>query len=434
MDHLNVAPEKPAQLFVRPPLRPGDQVRALNYDDLHRWRVSVGFRFFMALPHLLWLGIWGTGMVLLAPVLWIVALFKGEPPEGLRDVYAMFIRYSVHVYAFLYLAANPFPGFLGRARSYPVEVEIPPGGPQSRWSIGFRLFLALPALIFASSIVGFGGGGHTSGTSSGGEVDAASFALSFGGGVVATVAFFAWFASLARGRMPQGFRDLVVWGLGYAAQVYAYLFLLTARYPNSDPALAPVAPLPPHPVRMRLTDELRRDRWTVGFRLILAMPHLIWATLWGLVVVLVAIPAWLATLVTARLPSPLHRFLSAYVRYSSHLFAFIYLGGGPFPGFVGAPGSYPVDFEIDTPERHNRWTVAFRALLAFPALAIASALGGVALFAAVGAWFYAIVRGRAPEGLRNVVDYAARYSAQVYAYLLLVTPAYPYSGPGDHLR
>ncbi len=72
MDYLTIAPEKPAQLFERRPLGPRDQVRTLNYDDLHRWRVSVLFRFFMAIPHLVWMWMWGTFMVLLAPVLWLI--------------------------------------------------------------------------------------------------------------------------------------------------------------------------------------------------------------------------------------------------------------------------------------------------------------------------------------------------------------------------
>lgn len=429
MDHLSIAPEKPVQFFRRPPLRPGDQLRTLNYDDLRRWRVSVGFRFFMAIPHLLWLSIWGGGMLLISPVMWFAALVKGQPPQGLRDVYAMYIRYYVHVYAFLYLGANPFPGFLGRERTYPIDVEVPPSAPQNRWSVGFRFFLALPALLLASSIAGFGGGGNSSGSS-----DPVSATLSIAGGLVATAAFFGWFAALIRGRMPQGFRDLIVWGLGYSAQAYAYLFLVTSRYPNSDPALAPLAPLPDHPIRMRLTDELRRNRWTVGFRFILTMPHVVWVLLWTIVVIPLSIVTWLVTLILGRTPDPLHRFLARYVRYTSHLFAFAYLGGGPFPGFVGAPGSYPVDFEIDPPERQNRWTVLFRGILGIPAFFLSSAMGGVVFFATVGAWFYALVKGRMPEGLRNVIDFAARYSAQVYAYGLFVTPRYPYSGPADFLR
>ncbi len=445
MDHLSIAPEKPAQLFRRPPLRPGDQLRTLNYDDLDRWRVSVFFRLFMAIPHLLWLSIWGSGMVLISPILWIVAVFTGKPPDGLRDVYAMWIRYAVHVYAFLYLAANPFPGFLGKPKTYPIEVEIPPAAEhQNRASVFFRFFLAFPPLMLAAALVGFGGGGGNTGSGTGGTGTSdtggegipiwLTVLLNTGGGIVATGALLAWFAALARGRMPQGIRDLIVWALGYAAQVYAYLFLVTPRYPNSDPALAPLAPLPDHPVRMRNTDKLRRNRWTVAFRFILAMPHFIWLLLWTLVVVVSAIITWLATLILGRSPRGLHNFHAAYVRYTAHVWAFNYLGAGPFPGFAGAPKMYPVDIEIDEPERHNRWTVLFRGLLAFPAFLLSSAVGGAALFAAIGSWFYSLVKGRAPEGLRNVVDFGARYNAQLYAYMLFVTPRYPYSGPADYHR
>jgi hypothetical protein len=39
-----------------------------------------------------------------------------------------------------------------------------------------------------------------------------------------------------------------------------------------------------HPIRLSVTDDLRRTRLTVAFRLILAIPHLIWLALWGIVV------------------------------------------------------------------------------------------------------------------------------------------------------
>ena len=37
-----------------------------------------------------------------------------------------------------------------------------------------------------------------------------------------------------------------------------------------------------HPVRLVVADDLRRTRVTVFFRLILALPHLVWVTLFGL--------------------------------------------------------------------------------------------------------------------------------------------------------
>jgi hypothetical protein len=306
-------------------------------------------------------------------------------------------------------------------------VEIPPAGPQNRWSVGFRLVLALPALLLTTAFVGASGGG-------GGGTTALNFASSVGGGISATAAFLGWWVAISRGRMPPGLRDLVVWGLGYGAQAYAYLFLLTGRYPNSDPAVAPLAPLPAHPVHLRMSDELRRDRWLVAFRFVLTMPHIVWALLWTVVVLPLAIVTWLAAIVLGRAPAPLHRFFTRYVRYVSHVYAFANLGGGPFPGFVGAEGSYPVDIRIGPPERQGRWTIAFRGLLALPALLLTGAITGAASFATFGAWFFALLMGRMPEGLRNLIVFATRYSAQTYGYLLFVSARYPYSGPADFAR
>ena len=43
----------------------------------------------------------------------------------------------------------------------------------------------------------------------------------------------------------------------------------------------------------------------------------------------------------------------------------------------------------------------------------------------------ALVTGRMPEGLRNLGAYGLRYSAQINAYLYLLTERYPYSGPWE---
>jgi len=46
-----------------------------------------------------------------------------------------------------------------------------------------------------------------------------------------------WWSSLVRGRMPEGLRNLGASCLRYSAQTYAYVFLLTERYPYSAPVL-----------------------------------------------------------------------------------------------------------------------------------------------------------------------------------------------------
>ena len=74
-----------------------------------------------------------------------------------------------------------------------------------------------------------------------------------------------------------------------------------------------------HPIRLVVTDDLQRNRLTVFFRLILAIPHLIWVALWGIVAVLAALANWFATLVKGESPEGLHDFLATYLRYQTHV-------------------------------------------------------------------------------------------------------------------
>jgi hypothetical protein len=275
-----------------------------------------------------------------------------------------------------------------------------------------------------------GSSGQSSATASSGEEEAFWLNLSSAGGVAAAAAFLAWFAILARGRAPRGLRDLTAFTLNYAAQAGAYLFLLTPRYPTSDPALAqPYSDLPEHPVRIVVDDDLARPRLTVLFRLFLALPHIVWIILWSIAVFFAAFAGWVLALILGRLPAPLHRFLAAYVRYATHLGAFLYLVGRRFPGFTGRAGSYGIDLEIEPPVRQSRWKTLFRLFLAIPALILGGALGGVLLVIAFLTWWYALATGRMPEGMRNLGAACLRYSEQTTAYLLLLTSRYPYSGP-----
>ncbi len=186
----------------------------------------------------------------------------------------------------------------------------------------------------------------------------------------------------------------------------------------------------PHPIRLIVTDDLRRSRLTVFFRLLLAIPHLIWWRLWSILAVLVALLTWICALVIGRPPKPFHRFLGAFVRYQNHLWAFLTLVGNPFPGFVGARGSYPIDLETPAePERQNRLVTFFRIILAIPAALVAGVLTYALFVVAFLGWFASLVRGRMPEGLRDLGVYALRYSGQLSAYVFLQTARYPHASP-----
>src|SRR6266576_239897 len=131
-----------------------------------------------------------------------------------------------------------------------------------------------------------------------------------------------------------------------------------------------------HPVQLVVEDDLRRSRLTVFFRLLLAIPHIVWLIVWSIAIIFTTVVNWFATLILGRSPTKLHNFAAAYIRYSVHVRAFLFLAANPFPGFVGEPGSYPIDVEIAPPAPQRRLVTFFRILLVIPALLLSAALGG----------------------------------------------------------
>jgi hypothetical protein len=403
-------------------------VRLVVEDDYRRSRVTVFFRLLLAIPHFIWLLLWSIGIFFVVVVNWFITLVAGRPGKTLHGWTSSYIRYTTHLNAYLYLAANPYPGFVGEEGEYPIDLRLPPPGPQKRWKTLFRLFLAIPALILASAL---GGGlGGSFGSRSGGKTSYS--AAGSRGALSATCAVLGWFAILARGRMPKGLRDASAYGIGYGAQAAAYLLLVTDRYPDADPTamLDDVERPPEHVVRLvGDADDLRFSRLTVFFRLPLAVPHIVWLLLWGIVTFVAVILNWFVTLFRGTPASRLHAFVSRYVRYQLHVYAFLYLVANPFPGFDGAPGRYPIDLVVPEPERQSRWKTGFRIVLAIPALIVGTALGYGLAVAAILTWFVALFRGAAPWGLRNYSAYSLRYQAQTNAYLALLTDAYPHASP-----
>src|SRR3954454_644687 len=180
-----------------------------------------------------------------------------------------------------------------------------------------------------------------------------------------------------------------------------------------------------HPIRLVVNDDLQRNRLTVFFRLILAIPLFLWAVLWAVVAMLAYIANWFATLFMGQSPEGLHNFLATFLRYTTHVRAYTLLVADPYPPFTGKEGTYPIDLEIAPPQRQNRLTVFFRGILALPALMLSYILGQINQLLAVFSWFVALVTGRVPEGLRNFAALAIRIETQTYAYVMLLTDRYP---------
>jgi hypothetical protein len=407
---------------------PDVPARIVVDDDLQRSRLTVFFRLLLVIPHGVWLFLWTVAAVVAAILNWFATVVTGRSPEGVYDFLSRFVRYATHVNAYLTLAANPYPAFNGEP-GYPVDVEIAPREPQDRLKAAVRIVLAIPAILVSEVFLGDGVNIAAGRSGRAYFQEGTQFSIA-GGLILATVFFLGWFACLVRGRMPQGFRNLAAWGIGYLAQVAAYVLLLSERYPNLDPGATGVLGIQPRrPVRLRVDDDLRRSRVTVFFRIFLFIPHAIWLGLWGIVVALAVVVNWFATLALGRSPAPLHRFISSYVRYQTHVYSFLALVANPFPGFVGKPGSYPIDLEIDPPARQHRLVTLARFPLALPAIFVSSAASSVLLVTAFLGWFASLATGRMPTGFRNGAAWALRYGAQVNGYLYVLADRYPYSGP-----
>jgi 2-(1,2-epoxy-1,2-dihydrophenyl)acetyl-CoA isomerase len=178
-------------------------IRLVVTDDLRRWRLTVALRWLLALPHILVLGLWQYLAIPVVFVNWLISLARGRPSEGVHAWTSRFVRYQVHVYAYLFLAADPYPSFRGWP-GYPVDLVLPPPGPQARWRTLLRILLVIPAYVFA-------------------------VVLSY---VIYVVAFLGGIAALATGRYPRGMRDLTAYWLRYQAQTWGYLLLVTETYPT----------------------------------------------------------------------------------------------------------------------------------------------------------------------------------------------------------
>jgi Domain of unknown function (DUF4389) len=180
-----------------------------------------------------------------------------------------------------------------------------------------------------------------------------------------------------------------------------------------------------HPIGLIVDDDLKRNRLTVFFRLLLAIPQAIWLGIWGIFVYIAMLIAWVAALFMGRVPEGLHNFIASYIRALTHLSSYVLLLADPWPPFSGAAGAYPVDLRIDPPASQSRLTVFFRSFLAIPALLLCYVFRLVNQIVAFLGWFYCLFTGHMHQGMRDLSAWLLRYELQTYAYMFLLTGRYP---------
>jgi Domain of unknown function (DUF4389) len=161
------------------------------------------------------------------------------------------------------------------------------------------------------------------------------FAILYGLQLVArAVAIISWFAILFTGKLPEGLANMIGLYIRYNNRASAYAGFLREEYPPF--VFDPVAPDPGMypPVRTGFAPELEnRNRVTVGFRLILAIPQLIVVAILGIAALLVWLIAFFAVLFTGRWPEGLRTFVVGYMRWVTRVEAYIGLLTDAYPPF-----------------------------------------------------------------------------------------------------
>jgi Domain of unknown function (DUF4389) len=210
---------------------------------------------------------------------------------------------------------------LGHASTHPVDVHVPPAiGGRDRLTTAFRVILAFPHLLLVGAPAAFalswGSIGHQAGWSGGGVL----------GAVAAICALIAWFAIVFGGRYPDGLRALALLYLRWRVRAVAYTALLRDEYPPFGDDV--------YPAELAIdVPETPRDRVSVAFRLVLAIPHLLCVWLLGVAWCVATMVAWFAILLTGRYPEGLYPFSVGVLRWNTRVEAYLLLLHDEYPPF-----------------------------------------------------------------------------------------------------
>ncbi len=195
--------------------------------------------------------------------------------------------------------------------------------------------------------------------------------------------------------------------------------------PAAEAATAPV-------VWVSYAGPAPQRRLTIAFRIILAVPHFLYAGLLSLVSLFVVIAGWFAALVMGRLPAGMAEFLSRVVEYVARVNAYgLLLLTDRYPPFQLGRGDYAVDVEVPADLRLNRAAVLFRIVLMIPAGIVVNLLGNGLSVVVFVAWLLALMTGRLPVPLFEAFAAVLRYQVRFYAYAAMLTSEYPRGLFGD---
>lgn len=172
-------------------------------------------------------------------------------------------------------------------------------------------------------------------------------------------------------------------------------------------------------------------RLTVLVRWLLLIPQVIVLFFLGIAAFFATVIGWFAALFIGRLPDPIARYLSAFLAYETRVHASGLLLVDAYPPFALRPVSdYPVRIEV-RPGRLNRLAVLFRIILLIPAAIVQSLFTSGWYAVCFLSWLVVLILGRMPRPLFEATAALLRYTMRYYAYVSMLTSAYPKGLFGD---
>lgn len=176
--------------------------------------------------------------------------------------------------------------------------------------------------------------------------------------------------------------------------------------------------------------EESRNRLTVAFRIILAIPHLIVSQVWGYLAEILAVIQWFIVVFTGKRNEGIWNLQQSWLSYYSRVSGYTSLLFDQYPAFGTDVGSVPVRSAISFEETGNRLTVGLRILWIIPALLIGIGVGIATIVVLIISWFAIVITGTQSRGMWDFVLKSTRFTLQLQAYGLLMTDVYPKFGEG----
>jgi hypothetical protein len=144
-----------------------------------------------------------------------------------------------------------------------------------------------------------------------------------------------WFIILFTGALPEGIANFQVMIVRYSARTFTYVAFLKEEYPPFTFAMTPTDPGDDPRVRVDIAPQLaNRNRLTVAFRIILAIPQVIVVALLSVVALVAGLIAFFAVLFTGRWPDGLRDFVIKVMRWGVRVQAYFLLLTDEYPPFA----------------------------------------------------------------------------------------------------